>query len=214
MRRLGLLLLACVVAVAGCSDSHEDIHKTMRSTLLQLSDFPPSWRSFPASDGQGDLLGALADCTGVTVHGSSVATERSGEFRRGQQRITSTAVGFDENQPASERATALGSSRADGCMAQAVRDRVLEALPGGKITSSQFTVQSGGVNVAVNWAGSATGSVTVDQDGRPTKVYIDTVFLFGRNFYCDITFLGVGKPVSDLIRNVLTDDVALRAQHT
>ena len=214
MRRLGVLLLACALVCAGCSGSEEPIRKVMRSVLLQLSDFPPSWRSFPPSDQQGDLLGDLASCTGVTVHGTSIATERSGEFRNGEQRITSTAVGFDGNSPSSERADALGSAKANDCMAQAVRNRVLEAVPGATITSSEFTVQSGGVNVAVNWAGSATGVVTVDRAGRSTKVYLNTVFLFGRNFYCDITFLGVGKPVADFIRGVLTDKVALRAQHT
>jgi hypothetical protein len=213
MRRLGVLLVL-VLGCCACTSSPEPIHKTMRSVLLQLSDFPPSWRSFPAANDQGDLLGDLATCTGVTVHGKSIATERSGEFRKGRQRITSTAVGFDDNGPSADRATALGSSKADGCMAQVVRNRVLEAVPGATITSSQFTVQSGGVNVAVNWAGSATGVVTVAQDGHQVKVYIDAVFLFGRNFYCDLTFLGVGAPVQDFVRKVLTDDVALRAQHT
>jgi hypothetical protein len=214
MRRFGVALLACAIVCAGCSDSAEPIRKTMRDVLLQLDDFPPSWRSFPARDDQGDLLGELARCTGVTVHGSPIATEHSGEFRRDDQRITSTAVGFESNGETADRAHALDSDRASECMGDAVRDRVLEAVPGGSIRNADFTVQSGGVNVAVNLVGTATGVVTVDADGTTTQVYIDTVFLYGRNFYCDVTFLGVGKRVSDLIRGVLTDDVALRAQHT
>jgi hypothetical protein len=213
MRRFALLL-AGVLVLAGCSDSEPPIRKVMQSTLLQLSDFPPSWRSFPPPDNQNDLLGELAKCTGVQLDDPSVATVHSGEFRKGRQVITSTAVGFDSNHATSQRGAALSSHRADGCMAQEVRDRVLEAVPGATITSSHFTVQSGGVNVAVNWIGSATGTVTVTDNGRQTKVYIDTVFLYGRNFYCDLTFLGVDQPVSDFVEGTLIDDVALRAQHT
>ena len=212
--RFGLLLLACVLVCAGCSGSEEPIHKTMESVLLQLSDFPPSWRSFPASDKQNDLLGDVASCTGVPLRGKSIATARSGEFRNGQQRITSTAVGFDGTRPPADRVTALGNPRADDCMAKAARNRVLEAVPGATITSAKFTVGSGGVNVAANLAGTATGVVTVEQNGKSTKVYLDTVFLLGRDFYCDVTFLGVGKPVSNFVRSTLTNDVAARAQRT
>jgi hypothetical protein len=213
MRRFAPLL-AGVLVLAGCSESDPPIRKVMQSVILQLSDFPPSWRSFPPPASQNDLLGELATCTGVPLDDASVATVHYGEFRKGSQIITSSAVGFDANHPASQRGAALSDPRADDCMAEAVRDRVLDALPGATIDSSQFTVQSGGVNVAVNWIGSATGTFTVTDNGQQTKVYIDTVFLYGRNFYCDITFLGVGQPVAAFVEGTLIDDVALRAQHT
>jgi hypothetical protein len=213
MRRLGVLL-ACVLVCAGCSSSDNPIGKTMQSVLLQLSDFPPSWRAFPPPSGQNDLLGELAKCTGVALSGSSIATVHSSEFRHGGQRITSTAVGYDSNHEASLRGDSLGNPRADGCMAKEVHDRVLEALPDATITSSKFTVQSGGVNVAVNWVGSANGTVTVADKGQHKTVYISTVFLYGRSFYCDVTFLGVDRPVSDIVQTTLIDNVAQRAQHT
>jgi hypothetical protein len=215
VHRFGVLLLGGVLALAGCTSSGEDdTHQRLRSALLQLSDFPPSWRAFPQSAKAGDLLGDIAVCTGAVEREDPVATVQSSEFRNGQQRITSTAVALKSEGDVSKRANSLGLPNADRCAAQAAQQRVLDLLPGAKITSSDFTVQPGGVNVAINYAGIAHGVVNADVEGKATKVYVDAVFLLGSAFYSDITFVGVNTPVPDAIQHVLTDDVALRAQHT
>ena len=209
-----LLALGCALAVAGCTSSGSNDSATkMRSVLLQLSDFPPTWRAYPQSDKAPDLLGQIAVCAGVVNDAGGITTVRSSEFRHLEQRITSTAVSLNTEQDVSTRVTALGSPKADRCAAQAARQRVLDALPGATVRSATFSVSEGGVNVAINYAGVAHGVVNVDVEGRPAKVYVDAVFVLGSRFYSDITFLGVNTPVPDSIQHVLTDDVALRAQH-
>jgi hypothetical protein len=214
LRRFGVALLGGVLVLAGCSSGEDTTHKTLRLVLLQLSDFPPSWRAYPQSDKAPDFLGAIAACTGSAEQSGSTETVQSSEFRHGPERITSTAVAFPTQEDVAKRADALGSSKADMCAAQAAQRRVLDALPGAKITSSKFSSQAGGINVAINYAGFVHGVVDADVEGRRTHVYIDAVFLLGDLFYSDITFLGVGAPVSATIQKVLTDDVAIRAQHT
>lgn len=216
-RPVGALALAlvCISAVAACTSQGVDkSRQTVTSALLQLSDFPPSWRAFPASDQAGDLLGAIATCTGKGTAAKSSFTVHSSEFRNGQQRITSTAVAYSDPADALTQGNTLSSPRADQCMAQAVRPAVLALVPGATITAARFDVQSGGVNTAVNQAGSATGVVTVQTGGRGEKVYVDAVFLLGTNYYSDLTFIGVGKPVAGYIQNVLTTRVAMREQRS
>jgi len=210
-------LLACGVLLAGCTSSSRVDDKRRRQleqVLLQLRDFPPSWRSFPTSDSTGDLLGDVATCTGDTQGAQSVATAHSGEFRRGQQHITSTAVAYPDQETVARFAGALGNARAVHCVAQALRPRVLAVVPDASITGAHFTVQEGGVNVAINYAGKTTGVVSADAEGRPVHVDVDVVFILGNDFYSDITFIGVDTRVSEFIRHVLTDDVAFRAQQT
>jgi hypothetical protein len=64
LRRFGVALLGGVLVLAGCSSGEDTTHKTLRLVLLQLSDFPPSWRAYPQSDKAPDFLGAIAACTG------------------------------------------------------------------------------------------------------------------------------------------------------
>ena len=213
-RRVAVLLFGGVLALAGCSGSSGyDPSQQMRAALLQLSDFPPTWRAYPQSANAGDLLGDIAVCTGAVKQERPVAMVQSSEFRNHQERITSTAVALNSNGDVSKRASSLGLPRATGCAARAAQQRVLDLLPGAKITSADFTVQPGGVNVAINYAGILHGVVNADVEGKATKVYVDAVFLLGTAFYSDITFLGVSSPVPDAIEHVLTDDVALREQH-
>jgi hypothetical protein len=204
-------LLLCLLAVAGCSSSGDDARSTLKSVLLQLSDFPPTWRGFPVADNAGDVLGELAACTGVKPF-DRVATVQSLEFRHLQQRITSTGVALKHREDLSKLQEALGSPKANKCAAQATRQRVLAVVPGATIKSSVFSVRQGGVQVEINYAGDVTGVVTVDVGGQTAKVYVNTVFLLGVTYYSDITFVGAGQPISESIRHVLTDRVALREQ--
>jgi hypothetical protein len=215
LRRVAGLALSCVVALTGCSGSGEDTtHKKLRATLLQLSDFPPTWRAFGQSDRAPDLLGDIATCTGTVHEGEAVATVQSDEYRHAQERITSTAVALPTQNDVAKRAAALSSPKAKTCAAQVLRQRVLDALPGAKITSSSFTAQEGGINVAINYSGAVHGVYHVDVSGKPTKVYLDSVFLQGDLFYADVTFLGVNSPIAAGIQTILTNRVALRAQHS
>jgi hypothetical protein len=182
--------------------------------VLQLSDFPPSWRAYPQSGDTRDVLGEAATCTGDTSGGKRVATVRSPEFRHGDLHITSTGVGYDTTIAVSNRGDALGGAKAQNCMTQAMRRQVLALLPGATIKSTSLTVQNGGVNVAVNYAGAVTGTMKVDINGKPDTVYVDTVFLLGTDYYIDLNFVGVGSRVSDFIRGALTDKIAVREQHT
>lgn len=212
----GLAMLATGVSVlAACTSQGTDKNRqTVESALLQLSDFPPSWRAFPAADQAVDLLGDIATCTGSGTTAKPEFTVHSSEFRNGQQRITSTATAYSDPANAIKQGNALASPRADQCMAQAIRPSILALLPGATIQSSSFQVLSGGYNTAVNVAGTATGTVTVQAGGRTEKVYVDTEFLLGTNYYSDITFINVGQPVAHFIENVLTTRVAMREQRS
>lgn len=216
MRRIGVVLLTCLIACAGCSSSagNGESRKTLESVLLQLSDFPPTWRSFPPPAETGDLLGDLAACTGDAADAKSTVTVHSGEFRRGEQYITSTAVSYEHRSALSRVVGALGDAKAERCMAQAIRPRVLAHVPQGKITSERFTVRQGGLNVSITYAGDAAGVVTATADGRPERIYVDAVFFVALDFHADITFIGVGDRVPTFIRNALSNDVAHRAEHT
>jgi hypothetical protein len=214
VRALGALLVGVAVVGACTSQGTDKSRQAVESALLQLSDFPPTWRAFTAPDQSPDLLGSIASCTGAGTTAKSDFTVHSQEFRNGQQRITSTAVAYSDPSNALKQANALSSPRADQCMARAVRPVVLALVPRATITSAKFDVRSGGVNTAVNQAGSATGTVTVSAGGRTEKAYLDVVFLLGTNYYSDITYLGLGKPVAGFIQNVLTTRVAMREQHS
>jgi hypothetical protein len=214
MRRFGILLVGCALVVAGCTSSGgSDSSARLRSVLLQLKDFPPSWRAFPQPEDAPDLLGDIAVCTGAVEREDPVSLVRSSEFRHGDQRISSTAVELKTTSDVSKRSTSLGRHGVESCAAQAGRRRVLDAVPDATIISQTATVQEGGVNVAINFAGEMHGVYTVDSEGRRSKVYVDAVFILGTAFYSDITFVGVDHPVPATIQHVLTDNVALREQH-
>jgi hypothetical protein len=215
LRRLAAVLLSGVLVLAACSSSGEDLtHKTLRETLLQLSDFPPTWRGFPQSEKAPDLLGTIAACTGTADKGEALMTVQSDEFRHGLQRITSTAVALPNQNDVAKRAAALSNPKAKTCAAQALRQRVTDAVPGAKITSAKFTAQEGGIDVPINYTGVVHGYFVADVKGKSTKIYLDSVFLQGHLFYADVTFLGVGAPISSGIQQILIDRVALRAQHS
>jgi hypothetical protein len=187
----------------------------LRSVLLQLHDFPPSWRMFAAPAAQRDVLGGLAACTGdARGAGRAAAVVKSGEFRNGRRHITSMAVAYDSQQPVTQHMASLSSPKADGCIAKVIRPQVLAAAPSASITSQQFTVTSGSYNVAANVEGSATGVVHVRLAGRPVGVHVDIAFITGAHYYAEVTFIGVGAPVPAYIRKDLTDDIAFRAQRT
>jgi hypothetical protein len=214
MRRT-LVFLVCLSALAGCTSSGKDERDTLTSVLLQLSDFPPSWRSFSPSASQVDVLGGLANCTGDDRGAqASVASVRSGEFRNGRQRITSMAVAFDSQHAVSQRVAAIGDTRANSCLAKVLRTTVLGVDSADSVIASHYTVIPGGINVAVNLVGTAEGVVTVSADGNLMNVYVDIAFITGRNFYSDVTFIGLGRRISLYVRNALIGNIAQRAQQT
>jgi hypothetical protein len=216
MRRAGLLFLCCL-ALVGCSSSGGgNVHKTLSSVVLQLSDFPSSWRAYPAPDSQVDVLGELAKCTGnARGAGKPVSTARSSEYRHGTQRITSMAVALHSDSDVGKLLAGIASRTAPACIAGPLRRQVVAAVPGAtKATDSAFSVIEGAFNTAANVVGSATGTVTVEVDNRPVKVYVDVAFLTGAQFYGEITFIGAGSRIPDAIRAALVDDMAFRAQRT
>ncbi len=207
---------ACL-ALVGCtgSGSGDAVRKTLQSVVLQLSDFPPSWQSFPATGPATDVLTELAACTKDRHPGEGVDTVRSGTFRHGQQRISSTAVAFGSQEAVSDRVAALGDAKADTCMAQVLDATVRDTTAfAGSPIGSRYTVTAGAVNAAVNLVGTDVGVVRLDAEGSTTKAYVNVAFITGRDFYAYLTFIGLGRPVADRVRNALIDDVARRAQHT
>jgi hypothetical protein len=210
----GVALLGAVVGLVSCSGSSGDVQSKVKNAVLQLDDFPPSWRAYPQSGDTRDVLGETATCTGHATGGKSVTTVRSPEFRHGDQHITSTGVGFSNTIAVSNRADSLGSARVEQCMTSAMKQQVLAALPGATIASASVKVQQGGVNVPVNYAGAASGSMKVTIGGKSETVFADAIFLLGTDYYVDLNFVSVGKRVSDFIRSALAKHIAVREQHT
>lgn len=209
----GTALLGVVIGGVGCTGSSNDVHDKLDKAVLQLSDFPPTWRAYPQSGDVRDVLGDAATCTGDTKGGKVVTTVRSPEFRHADLHITSTGVGYDTTIAVSYRGDTLGDAKAQACMTQAMRQQVLAVLPGSSIQSTSLTIQNGGVNVPVNYAGAVSGTMKVDIKGQSETVYVDTVFLLGTDYYVDLNFIGVGSRISDFIRNTLAQKIAIREQH-
>jgi hypothetical protein len=178
---------------------------------LQLSDFPPSWLRTPAP--ASNLLDRLAHCTRVPLNqaGPVTGTVGSGVFRNGNRRIWSAVSGYRSPNGMSLRATALGSPRAESCMARLMRPYVAAVAPGAQQVSSHFDVQPGGINTSATVAGSAKGVVTVDSHGRRKPVYVDVTFFVGNNLTADLVFVGAGKRVPERIQNDLVIQVGQRA---
>ena len=65
-----------------------------------------------------------------------------------------------------DRADALGSAKAKDCATQAMRRQVLAVLPGATIKTASLSVQNGGVNVAVNYAGAVSGTMMYERGER------------------------------------------------
>jgi hypothetical protein len=213
LMRRAVAVLACCLALAGCTGSGgEDTRKTLRGVLLQLDDFPPTWRSFEPSDKDIDLLSDLATCTADEHHGSGKLV-RSGTFRHGAEQIASTAVGFDTQQQVSDRVDAIGDQKAPRCLARILDPVVRDATNGATPVSADYHAIAGAFNSAVNLVGTADGIVKVKAGDRTTKVYVDVAFITGRDFYAYVTFIGVGRRISERIRNIITNDVASRGQH-
>jgi hypothetical protein len=208
-----LAMLICCLAVAGCGGSGESAtHKAMRGVLLQLSDFSPAWRVYDATGPDLDLLSDLATCTGDKHHGTGELV-RSGTFKNHALQIGSTAVGFDTQGQVSDRVDALGDKKAPTCLARILQPLARDATHGATPVSSTFHAIEGAVNSAANLAGTADGIVEVKAGAKTTKVYINVSVITGRDFYAYVTFVGLGRPISDYIRTVITTDVAARAQH-
>jgi hypothetical protein len=209
-----LAVAGCCLALAGCTSSGStDTRAALKGVLLQLSDFPPSWRSFPASGPDIDVLTDLAKCTGDQHRGERRELVRSGTFRNGAQRIASTAVSFDTQQDVSDRVAAIGNQKTPDCLGGILDAAVRDAVPGATPVHSTYHAIAGAINAAVNLVGTADGVVTVNGDGGSRKVYVDVSFVTGHNFYAYVTFIGVGKRISSRIRTIVTTDVASRGQH-
>ena len=210
---VGAAILGVAIGGVGCTGSSDNLHSNLDKAVLQLSDFPPTWRAYPQSGDTRDVLGEAANCTGDTTGGKVVTSVRSPEFRHADLHITSTGVGYDSTIAVSNRGDALGGAKANGCMTQAMRQQVLAVLPGATIQSTSLTIQNGGINVPVNYAGAVSGTMKVDIKGQSETVYVDTVFLLGTNYYVDLSFIGVGSRISAFIRNTLSEKIAIREQH-
>jgi hypothetical protein len=214
MRRT-IALVTCCLVLASCTGSNGDYdaRAALRAVLLQLSDFPPSWRSLPASGADLDVLSDLAACTGDRHRGKRRQLVRSGTFRHGAQRISSTAVSFDTQQDVADRVAAIGNQKAPTCLPHVLDPVVRDAVPGVPLVRSDYHAMAGAINAAVNLVGTADGVVTVNSGSRASRVYVDVSFITGSNFYAYVTFIGVGRPISERIRTIVTNDVATRGQH-
>lgn len=212
-RRASCLILAGVLALAGCTSSTVPgpSNDKLASVGLQLSDFPPSWVRTPAP--ADNLLDRLAHCTRVPLNqaGRVTATVGSGAFHNGKRRIWSAVSGYRSPNSVSARVTALGSPRAESCMARLMRPDVEAVEPRSHPVATHFDVQPGGVNTSATVAGTATGVVTVDAHGQRVPVYVDVTFFVGNNLTCDLVIVGAGKRVPARIRNALVLDVGQRA---
>lgn len=214
--RRSAVLLACALALLGCTSSGnraEQFRRKLTAVLLQLSDFPPTWRAFPMSQQDPNVLTSLAACVGGKgTHASPIAVIHSEEFRHADERISSAGAAFSSQDPVSDAATALGKPAARRCMAQVMRTRITEAVPGASVTGSHWTVQPGGINVPINYAGLARGVIDATRNGAPVKIYADVVFITGASIDADVTLVNVGRPIAKYIRDSVVDDIAGRAQ--
>lgn len=216
-RTIAIAAVACSLAAVSCTSSGgpDAVHRTLDAVVLQLHDFPPSWRAYDAPAGQPDVLGEMAQCTGDARNvKQNVAAVRSREFRSGRLRVTSMAVALETQEAVTQRVNSLGDRKAGSCLATVLHGQVSSAVPGGSTLSQHYTVVPGGYNVAVNYVGDATGVVKMSVEGAPVNVYVDVAFLTGRDFYASVTFIGVGTRLNKYARAELTNDVAARAQRT
>lgn len=208
-----VLGLVCVLTAAGCSHSNDGApsRSTVADVGLQLSDFPPTWRRFEKP--VPDVLAKLAACTGADLHqaGNTRETIGSGVFRNDHRTIWSVTTGYPSQRGVADRAAAIGSSRADACMASVMRPTIADVVPGSRTISSHFTAEPGGVNTAAAVVGTAKGSVTVAKDGRRAIVHVDVTFIGGADLASVLVFIGVGKPVPERIQSVLVFRVSGRA---
>ena len=212
--RRALAVAACCLALAGCTSSGgTDTRAALQGVLLQLSDFPPSWRSFAPSGPDLDVLTELAKCTGDQHRGARRELVRSSTFRNGVQRIASTAVSYDTQQDVSDRVAAIGNQKTPRCLSGILDPAVRDAVPGATPVHSTYHAVAGAVNAPINLVGTADGVVTARTDTGTRKVYVDVSFITGPNFYAYVTFTGVGKRISARIRTIVTTDVASRGQH-
>ena len=212
MRRT-VAALACLAALTGCtsSGSSSPPRSELEQAGLQLSDFPPSWRRFPAP--AIDVLQRLADCTGADLSraGDTKDVVGSGVYRNGDRRIWSVTTGYESQTDVSARTAALSLPHANSCVGRVLRPSVAAAVPGAQPVATHYTAQAGAINTAASVVGSATGVTTVEADGRREKVHVDVTFVAGALYASTIVFVGVGQPVPERIQNALVGDVALRA---
>ncbi|HZC69440.1 MAG TPA: hypothetical protein VE442_01980 [Jatrophihabitans sp.] len=213
MPKPAVLALACCLVAAGCTNSGSGTpsRSTVESVGLQLSDFPPSWQRVDES--LPDVLGKLADCTGIDLSraGDTQETVGSGVFRNGDRRIWSVTTGYRSQQGVADRAAAIGSSQADTCIATVLRPSLADVVPGARTVSSQFTAEPGGFNTAAAVVGTATGVVSVDSGGRRAKIRVDVSFIGGNELASVVVFVGVGKQVPRWIEQTLIFKIARRA---
>jgi hypothetical protein len=205
----------CCLAPAGCSGSHPAKPDALAPAVLQTGDFPASWRHAPNAlrPADADLLGRLADCTGViggAVH-PPTAELRSDVFTDGALRIFSTATSYPGQYDVDRRIATLALPKADGCLPAVLAPVVRSAVPGGHVVTSRFTALAGAINAPANEGGSAYGSAVVEADGRRHRVHVDAVFLTGADIATVLVFVGVDRRVPAAVRDPLARVVATRA---
>ena len=107
----GAAILGVAIGGVGCTGSSDNLHSNLDKAVLQLSDFPPTWRAYPQSGDTRDVLGEAANCTGDTTGGKVVTSVRSPEFRHADLHITSTGVATTARSPFPTAATPSAALR-------------------------------------------------------------------------------------------------------
>ena len=190
--------------------------KALAALLITRADLPAGWtasRDDSTDDTDAADHAKFAKCVGIRdTYADQVAEADSDDFSYQSATVSASATSYSSADDVRNDIQGFqDATKASTCMASTLRADMAGQLPhGAKIDDISFTVHPGTNGGPSNVIAKINGSVTVTTSGQRVPVYVDSVYITGRQIEAEIDFEGIGQPVDAALQTKLIKTLAER----
>jgi hypothetical protein len=212
-----LALTACSSSTSGNGSVKPPSHAALMSIGLQTGDLPSGWTAVKptaASSDDSALQSQVTTCEGASKVNAANRIEQvaSDDYNQGNNTVSSSATSYKTQTEVTNRLAVILSSKADTCFTQAFRSELTKTLPAGATLGNiAFHITSGSSGGPSNVVGSASGTVTLTEQGQTAALYLNDVFIKGPLLGVTVQFTGIGAPIGAAVQKQVIAKVAARA---
>jgi hypothetical protein len=206
-RRLLTAVLACCLAMAGCT-SRASSTSRLDAVLLTPDDLP-GWHKQVLPASFPSILGELVHCTGRRI-GKPAETKRSDVLSKGALHVFTVASDYSAFDAVTTHEDVLNSPEADGCMTVELPTIISAVVSGASVSRVQAHVTPGALYAPANLSGTADGRATANTEGHRVPVYVSVQFLAGRKLTLDLVLVSVGRPIDPNLKRPILWALAKR----
>jgi hypothetical protein len=230
VRRLVCIGGVSLAFAAGCGGGDEgdatragraikpEVQNRAESIVLQLSDFPDSWRASPPEDEDEEEAERFRKCLGADYSGFTLTGDaESSDFAMGEtSQVSSETQVFESEEEAGDALEALSdgmqSEGIDECMGELLTGEIDADFEVGEVDVGELSFTPPQVEEANAWqiAIPIEGKPEGESEGDRITGYIDLVFLREGDTIATVQTLDVLTAFDSALRSELVDAVASR----